>query len=116
MTDDPLSTTVTWLPEILAWWAQRIPDSPALLGPEIEPVTHAELAALIASVSRELRSRGVGPQDRVTLLLPDDAVGSALLLGVAAAAVAVALNPHAAIPELEALGERLRPSLTIAAG
>jgi acyl-CoA synthetase (AMP-forming)/AMP-acid ligase II len=116
MADDRLPITVTSLPEIVAWWAQRTPDSPALLGPEIDPVTYAELAAVMASVSRELRSMGVGPQDRVTLLMPDDAMASALLLSLAGTAVAVALNPHAAGPELEALGERLRPRLTIATG
>jgi acyl-CoA synthetase (AMP-forming)/AMP-acid ligase II len=52
----------------------------------------------------------------VTLLIPDNAVSSALLLGVAGAAIAVPLNPHAAGPELEALGDRLCPRLTIATG
>lgn len=116
MTDGRLPTTLTSLSEIVTWWAQRTPDSPVLLGPEIDPVTYAELATVMASVARELRAIGVGPQDRVTLLTPDNAVASALLLGVAGAAVAVALNPHAAISELAALGERLRPRLTIAVG
>jgi len=116
MTDDRLPATVTSLPDVVAWWTQRTPDSPAILGPEIEPVTYAELAAVMATVLWELRSIGVDRQDRVTLLMPDDAVASAMLLSVAGAAIAVALNPHAAAPELEALGERLRPRLTIAAG
>src|SRR5215213_2885949 len=116
MTDDRLPAADRSLPEVVAWWARRTPDAPALLGPGIDPVSFAELAAVMASVSRELRSLGVSPQDRVILLVPDDAVASSLLLGVAGAAVAVALNPRAAAPELEALGERLRPRLTIAAG
>jgi oxalate---CoA ligase len=116
MTDSCLPSTVTSLPEVVAWWAERTPLSPALLAPGIDLVTYAELAAVMASVSRQLRSFGVGRQDRVTLLMADDAVASTLLLGVAGAAVAVALNPHAAAPELEALGERLRPRLTIATG
>src|SRR3954466_14553735 len=112
MRDDHLPATVTSPVGVVAWWAQRTPDTPALLGPEIKPVSYAELAIAMASIARRLRSFGVGPQDRVTLLMPDDAVASSLLLGVAAAAVAVALNPHAAAPELEALGARLRPRMT----
>jgi oxalate---CoA ligase len=116
MTDDRLPATVRSLPEVVVCWAQRTPDAPVILGPGIDPITYAKLAAVMATISRELRSFGVGPQDRVALLMPDDALASALLLGVIGTAIAVALNPHAAAPELEALGERLRPRLTIAAG
>ena len=110
MTDDRLPPTVKSLSEVVAWWAKRTPDSPALLGPEIDILTYGDLAEVMASVSRQLHSIGVSQQDHVALLLPEDAVGSALLLGVAGTAIAVALNPHAAVPELEALDTFWRPA------
>src|SRR5215213_6387676 len=116
MTDDQLPATVTSHLEAIGWWAQRTPEAPALLGPGMAPVTYGELAGVLAGMAQQLRHYGVGPQDRVALLLPDAPLAAALLLGVAGAAIAVALNPQAAPPEVAALGARLRPRLTIASG
>jgi len=52
---------------LLAWWAQQLPDRPALIGPHGNR-TYAELNAKTNQLARALRARGLAAGDSVALL------------------------------------------------
>jgi fatty-acyl-CoA synthase len=70
MTDIPAHPSARWrsVPERLDAWARETPDAPAASFPEGES-TYAELAASSLRAARRLRAAGVGPGDRVGILL-----------------------------------------------
>ena len=59
------------IPKILEHQASRIPDAPAILAPTRSPLTYSRLHQHIEEISRTLRSKGVGPRDRIVLVLPN---------------------------------------------
>ncbi|MFY7569204.1 amino acid adenylation domain-containing protein [Streptomyces sp. WI04-05B] len=62
---DPAAT----FPALFERAAARFPDSPAVLF-NGETLTYAELNARASQLARRLAARGIGPEDRVALLLP----------------------------------------------
>ncbi|WBB80295.1 amino acid adenylation domain-containing protein [Micromonospora sp. WMMD882] len=65
--DHPLERT---LPELLEEQAARTPDRPAVVAPDPRrSLTYAELDALTERAARALRADGVGPGDRVAVLV-----------------------------------------------
>ena len=69
------------------------PDRHAILAPDFAPLTYGALWVRVNDAVRELRSFGVGPTDRVAVVLPDGAETAVAILAVATAAVCVPLNP-----------------------
>lgn len=79
-------------------------------------VTYGELRQRAARVRAGLAVRGVGPGERVALLLPTTPDFVVAYLGVlGAGAVAVPLNPESPLPELEVELGQVRPSLLLVA-
>ena len=66
---------------------------PAILAPGREPLTHGALRALIARLGADLRAAGVGPRDRVAIVLPNGPEAAVAFLAAASHAVAAPLNP-----------------------
>ena len=83
---------------LLAQNLERCPDKAAYLCGD-DTLTHRALAAEAARFANLLRARGIGPGDRVALVLPDSlaypkALLGALLLGAAPVPVSAMLSPQ----------------------
>src|ERR1041385_6830461 len=68
-------------------------DAPALSAPDGIPLSYRALRALVADTARTLGARGIGPGDRVAIVLPNGPEMAAAFLGIGAAAAAAPLNP-----------------------
>lgn len=79
--------------ELLAWQAGQSPGAEAILGLGRAPLTYRELADLVLLTARRLRAAGIGPGDRVALVLPNGPEMATSFLAVAAAASSAPLNP-----------------------
>ena len=75
---------------VLADWALRTPDAPALLASGRLPLTYGRLHRHIDEVVQRLRTLGVGCEDRVALAMPTGSEMAVAFLAVAVGAVCVA--------------------------
>ncbi len=78
---------------LLTSLAKRQPDAIAIEGADRTPLTYRGLAEQLQRNRRALRSFGIGPADRVAIVLPDGPEAAVVFLSVAACAVAAPLNP-----------------------
>jgi acyl-CoA synthetase (AMP-forming)/AMP-acid ligase II/acyl carrier protein/NRPS condensation-like uncharacterized protein len=81
------------LQDLLACYGRTAPNRDAILAPGRPPMTYGELLAQVNDVVRGLRSLGVGPNDRVAVVLPGGPEAAVAMIAVAAGAVCVPLNP-----------------------
>jgi len=89
------------LAHIVSEAAAAHPSRPALVG-ETGDITHAELDRRARAAAAALRARGVGPGDRVALMLPNGPAFLAAALGaLRLGAILVPLNLLLARPEVE---------------
>ena len=102
--------------EILAGNAARVPNGVALVDPAGPGVDFAGVLAATTTLRARLRALGLGPQDRVALVLPNGAEPSLLLLGLLTSAVAAPLHPNLTPAELAAVLPRLRPAALLDLG
>ena len=86
---------------LLAEGARRRGEAPALLAPERPALTYGALAAQTAGLTRSLRAAGVGPTDRVAIVMSNGPELASAFVGVAAAAACAPLNPAYTARELE---------------
>ena len=78
-------------------------------------VTYAELSALVDRAGHALRARGVEPEQRVALLLPDGVgFAAAFFAAIKIGAVAVPLNMRLASGDLRAILADCRPKVLVA--
>ena len=96
------------VPDLLAAWAERAPDAPAILAPGRAPLTYGALARQAEATGRTLSRLGVGGQDRIALIVPNGPELAAAVLEVAAHAVAAPLNPDLPASDLTAALEAPR--------
>jgi acyl-CoA synthetase (AMP-forming)/AMP-acid ligase II len=73
--------------------ALRTPDALAVTAPERRPVTYTRLFSQFETVRESLRSFGVGPNDRVVMVLDNGPETAVAFLAIASCATAVPLNP-----------------------
>lgn len=66
---------------------------PAIDGFNVNSFSYSSLIDVISSNAQWLRSAGVGPQDRVAIVLPNGPAAASSFLAVASCAVAAPLNP-----------------------
>ena len=90
-------------------------EAPALSAPGGTPLTYLALRALIADVTRSLASRGIGPGDRVGIVLDNGPEMAAAFLSIGSAATAAPLNPSYRAEEFEFYLTDLRAKLLIVA-
>jgi acyl-CoA synthetase (AMP-forming)/AMP-acid ligase II len=74
-------------------WALRTPDAVAVLDLDGRALTFSGLAAQLDLVELELRALGVGPDQRVAVVLPDGPELATAFLGLASSAACAPLNP-----------------------
>jgi acyl-CoA synthetase (AMP-forming)/AMP-acid ligase II len=76
-------------------------EAPALAAPGMPELSFAALRHQVADTGTTLRRLGIGPRDRVAIVLPNGPEMATAFLGVAAAAVAAPLNPGYRSEEFE---------------
>ena len=81
------------LEDLLAYYGRTAPGRNAILATNDTQVTFGALRVLVNEAVRELRGLGVGPTDRVAVVLPAGAEAAVATIAVAAGAVCVPLNP-----------------------
>ncbi|MEM7744839.1 MAG: AMP-binding protein [Pseudomonadota bacterium] len=74
--------------------ATELGDRPALIAPGEDPLRYDELMGLIDETIGHLRASGLGPDDRIAVVMPGGPCLAAALLAVASGAVCTPLNPQ----------------------
>ncbi len=85
--------------EIVRRWADRMPDAPALVELDREPLTYAALAEVAADFQCALASHGIGRNDRVAVVHAGGADMAAVIVGIWTCGAAVPLNPAYTVGE-----------------
>jgi acyl-CoA synthetase (AMP-forming)/AMP-acid ligase II/thioesterase domain-containing protein/acyl carrier protein len=86
------SLSMDEIDQVVKRHAAQQPDAFAILAGEREPLTYEGLARLLDAISGQLRNLGVGPDDRVAIVLPNGPEMATCFLCVAAVATAAPLN------------------------
>ena len=68
-------------------------SAPAVSAPSQQGITHGELRTQTAALGRQLRAAGIGPDDRVALVLPNGPAIAAAFVGFAPWCATAPLNP-----------------------
>ena len=79
--------------------ARLNPQAIALVAPDGAHASYAELTSLVSDGAARLRALGIGPADRVAIVVPDGPEALTAFLAVSEAAVAAPINP--AFPQSE---------------
>ena len=90
-------------------------DAPALNAPGGTPLSYRDLRALIANIAASLASQGIGPNDRVGIVLDNGPEMAAAFLSIGSAATAAPLNPTYRAEEFEFYLTDLRAKLLVVA-
>lgn len=93
--------------------AKTAGERPAFLAPDREPLTYAALADQTARFCAWLRSGGIGPQDRVAVVMPNGPEMAAAFVATAASAICAPLNPRFTQQEFEYYLKDLKPALLL---
>jgi acyl-CoA synthetase (AMP-forming)/AMP-acid ligase II len=88
-------------------------DATALSSPGGVPLSYDDLRSLVATIGASLASRGIGPGDRVAIVLDNGPEMAATFLAVGAHATAAPLNPSYRAEEFEFYLTDLRAKLLI---
>src|SRR5262249_55028524 len=111
--DARLSVSFARFPDLLAHHAERIPDAPAILAERRAPMSYGRLHQQIDTIGRALRGMGIGPHDRVAVVLPNGPELAVAILAVAASAACAPLNPAYGAEELDRYFADLRPRAVV---
>lgn len=90
-------------------------DARALSSPGGAPLTYRNLRSLVADVAASLASQGIGPNDRVGIVLDNGPEAATAFLSIGSAATAAPLNPSYRAEEFEFYLTDLRAKLLVAA-
>ncbi len=90
-------------------------DTPALSSPGGKALTYRALRALVAEVATSLASQGIGPNDRVGIVLDNGPEAASAFLSIGSAATAAPLNPTYKAEEFEFYLTDLRAKLLVIA-
>lgn len=88
------------LGEALAAWAATRSEALALLDATGTAITYGDLLTIVRGIGCALAQAGLGPRDRVGLVVPPGLAGAQLILGVACHCTLVPLNPALTAYEL----------------
>ncbi len=99
--------------ETLRHYAAEMPDVPALLAPGRPPLPFAGLSEHVESLAQALAGAGLGRDDVVATVLPDDAQTLCAFLGACLVAGFAPLNPDLHAAEFESSLRDLRPAVLL---
>jgi acyl-CoA synthetase (AMP-forming)/AMP-acid ligase II len=88
-------------------------DAPALNAPGGTPLAYRGLRVLVAEIAASLASQGIGPGDRVGIVLDNGPEMAAAFLSIGSAATAAPLNPSYRADEFEFYLTDLRAKLLV---
>jgi len=88
-------------------------DDVALTAPGRQAMTYSDLRALVARTHRQLAARGIGPGDRVAIVLPNGPEMASSFLSVASGLSAAPLNPTYTRAEFDFYLSDLMPKLVL---
>ncbi len=91
------------------------PGAAAILSPGLDPLTYAGLVDRMFGIAAAVQRDGLGPGDRVAVVLPEGPECVTAILGVAAAAACAPLNPAHRAEEFEFYFTDLRARAAILA-
>jgi acyl-CoA synthetase (AMP-forming)/AMP-acid ligase II len=94
--------------DLLDMRVQRNPEAVAITSPGRPSLTYHKLFAHLTDMKAVLQAKGVGPQDRVALVLPNGPEMAVAFLTVASTATAAPLNPAYRANEFEFYLEDLK--------
>jgi len=86
---------------VIAQYAVRNPNRPAIVGMQFAPLSFRELDLWIAEIRGQLRAAGIGPHSRVGVILPPGPESAILGIAIASHATSVPLNPSRPEREIE---------------
>ena len=89
--------------------------APALSSPGGKPLSYHDLRALVAEITASLAAQGIGPNDRVGIVLDNGPEMAAAFLSIGSAATAAPLNPSYRAEEFEFYLTDLRARLLVVA-
>ncbi len=102
---------------LLVGCAEQRPHAPAILGPGRPPLSYLGLLEQAHDVGRTLARHGIGPDDRVALVLPNGPEAAVAFLAVACGAACAPLNPAYREAELDFfLGDARARAVVVPAG
>jgi acyl-CoA synthetase (AMP-forming)/AMP-acid ligase II len=104
--------TESTIPQLLQRGAE---SAPALNAPGGVALTYGGLRTLVSNISQSLASRGIGPGDRVGIVLDNGPEMAAAFLTIGSAATAAPLNPSYKADEFEFYLTDLRAKLLVVA-
>ncbi len=90
-------------------------DRPALLAPDREPLSYAELGGFVERISGQLRARVDSADSKIAIVVPNGAIAASSFVAVANAANAAPLNPAYTRDEFAFYLEDLSASLLLCA-
>ena len=90
-------------------------DAPALSSPGGTPLTYRGLRKLVTDITASLATQGIGPNDRVGIVLDNGPEMAAAFLSIGSAATAAPLNPTYRAEEFEFYLSDLNAKLLVAA-
>src|SRR5512142_3443259 len=107
-----MTDTASTIAEVLKAGAD---DAPALNAPGGVPLSYRALRALTAKIASDLAGHGIGPNDRVGIVLDNGPEMAAAFLSIGSAATAAPLNPTYRAEEFEFYLTDLRAKLLVVA-
>lgn len=93
--------------------AEKNSNQPALLAVDGPQITYGELLYQLDVTAGQLRTLGIGPRDRVAIVLPNGLEMALAFLSIAAAATAAPLNPAYRRKEYAFYLQDLRPKAVV---
>ncbi len=90
-------------------------DRPALLAPDRESMSYAELGRFVERISGQLRANVDGVDSKIAIVVPNGAIAASSFVAVANAAIAAPLNPAYTRDEFAFYLEDLSASLLLCA-
>ncbi len=106
-------STSTHIGELIARQAREAPTGPAIEAPGMAPLTYAGLESLVTQTQQALARYGLGPGDRVAIMLDNGPLAATAFLGVATGLSCAPLNPAYRASELAFYLDDLRVSALI---
>ena len=99
--------------ETLYGHANREPDALAMLDPQSQPLTYADLLHHIDALRSGLSRAGFSRSDRIALALPSGPHAAIIIAAVSCSAITIPLDPRLVLPEVERRLALLRPAAIV---
>jgi oxalate---CoA ligase len=106
--DALLPDSIETIPGALDFWAEQTPDAPALIVPGSPAITYAAQREWVRTFGAALRQAGIGPHDRIVVLIPEGHTLALALLGTMSAAIAVPVAAESTVAEVSGALRGLR--------